>query len=165
MKNKILLFIITITFVSCGLYSFSGASIDPEARTIYIQYFPNKASTIQPNLSQLFTEKLKDIFIEQTNLELSQNEGDLSFSGYISEYKIKPIGIQSNETASKNRLTIEVIVSFKSSINNKENFEDKFSRYKDYNSSENLSEIEENLIQEISRELVEDIFNRAVVNW
>ena len=166
-KTKHLLMLIfgTILLASCGIYSFTGASIPPDAKTVSVQYFPNKSATIQSNLSQVFTEKLKDIFVEQTNLTLSEDEGDLSFTGYISKYQINPIAIQSNETASKNRLTIEVNVAFKSTIDTKTNFEQIFSRYSDYNSSDNISEIEETLIDKISKELVEDIFNKAVVNW
>ena len=165
-KNKpFLLLLLIILLTSCGIYSFTGASIPPDARTVSVQYFPNKAATIQPNLSQVFTEKLKDAFVEQTNLTLTEDEGDLSFSGHISKYQIKPMAIQSNETADQNRLTIAINVTFKSVIDSKANFEHIFSRYKDYNSSENISEIEETLIDEISNELVEDIFNKAVVNW
>ena len=61
---------------------------------------------------------------------------ETSFNGYISDYNIKPIAITSNETASKNRLTIKVNVVFKSIFNEKSNFEQSFSRYKDYDSSE-----------------------------
>ena len=164
-KLVVLLLSVIILLASCGIYSFTGASIPLGAKTVSVQYFPNKAATIQPNLSQVFTEKLKDIFVEQTNLTLTEGEGDLSFSGHISKYQIKPIAIQSNETAGKNRLTIAVNVTFKSVIETKANFEQVFSRYRDYNSSENISEIEEILIYEISNELTEDIFNKAVVNW
>ena len=155
----------SVLLTACGIYSFTGASIPAEAKTVSVQYFSNKAATVQPTLSQVFTERLKDVFVEQTNLTLSENEGDLAFSGYISKYQIKPMAIQSNETAWQNRLTIEVNVTFKSTIDTKTNFEQIFSRYSDYNSSENISEIEETLIDEISKELVEDIFNKAVVNW
>ena len=155
----------TTLLVSCGIYSFTGASIPAGAKTISTKYFSNKAATIQPNLSQVFTEKLKDIFVEQTNLVLIEDEGDLSFSGHISKYQINPIAIQSNETAGKNRLTIAVDVTFRSNVDSKSNFEQIFSRYRDYNSSENISEIEEILIEEICNELVEDIFNKAFVNW
>ena len=160
------LFIVgSILLTACGIYSFTGASIPADAKTVSVQYFTNKATTIQPNLSQVFTEKLKDVFVEQTNLTLSEDEGDLSFSGHISKYQIKPISIQSNETAGQNRLTIAVNVTFISANDTKANFEQIFNRYRDYNSSENISEIEETLIAEISKELVEDIFNKAVVNW
>ena len=154
-----------ILFVSCGIYSFTGASIPPGAETVSVQYFPNKAATIQPTVSQVFTEKLKDAFVEQTNLTLSDNEGDLAFSGYISKYQIKPMAIKANETAGKNRLTIAVKVTYNNSFDAEDNFEHTFSRYRDYDSAESISEVESTLIEEITNELAEDVFNKAFVNW
>ena len=154
-----------ILFTYCGIYSFTGASISPSIKTVLITYFPNKANIIQPTLSHTFTEKLKDIFIEQTNLTLNEQESDLNFIGYIKNYQIKPIAIQSNETAAQNRLTISIFVSFKNKIDPSKNFEEVFVRYKDYESSNTLTEIEETLIDEITNQITEDIFNKAVVNW
>ena len=151
--------------VSCGIYSFTGASIPSEAKTVSVQYFNNKAATVQPSLSQVFTERLKDMFLEQTNLTLSENESDLSFSGYISKYQIKPMAIKANETAGKNRLTIAVKVTYNNSLDSENNFEHTFSRYRDYDSAQNISDIESTLIEEITNELAEDVFNKAFVNW
>ena len=151
--------------VSCGIYSFTGASIPSEAKTVSVQYFNNKAATVQPSLSQVFTERLKDMFLEQTNLTLSENESDLSFSGYISKYQIKPMAIKANETAGKNRLTIAVKVTYNNSLDSENNFEHTFSRYRDYDSAQNISDIENTLIEEITNELAEDVFNKAFVNW
>ena len=150
---------------SCGIYSFTGASISPEVKTVSVQYFPNRASTIQPTLSQVFTEKLKDYFIKQTNLNLINNGGDLDFNGQITKYEVKPIAILANESASQNRLTISVMVNFENTFDENKNFEQQFSRYSDYPSSESLSSVEDGLIEQISNELAEDIFNKAVVNW
>jgi len=157
--------LLSISLTSCGIYSFTGASIPAEAKTISVQYFNNKAATVQPTLSQVFTERLKDMFLEQTNLTLSENEGDLSFSGYISKYQIKPMAIKANETAGQNRLTIAVKVTYNNSFDAKNNFEKTFSRYRDYDSSQNISDIESTLIEEITNELAEDVFNKAFVNW
>lgn len=151
--------------VSCGIYSFTGASIPSEAKTVSVQYINNKAATVQPSLSQVFTERLKDMFLEQTNLTLSENESDLSFSGYISKYQIKPMAIKANETAGKNRLTIAVKVTYNNSLDSENNFEHTFSRYRDYDSAQNISDIENTLIEEITNELAEDVFNKAFVNW
>ena len=77
MQSLIHLFLIiagNIFLFSCGIYSFTGASIPTEAKTISVQYFNNKAATIQPTLSQVFTERLKDIFVENTNLTFKENE-------------------------------------------------------------------------------------------
>ena len=156
---------ISILISSCGIYSFNGASISKNTKTITIKYFTNNASTIQPTLSQVITEKLKDYFTQQTNLSINDNDGDLKFSGEITKYEIKPMAIQSNEVAGKNRLTIAVKVDFTNVYENEYNFSHTFSRYRDYESSQNFSEIEEILIEQISNELIEDIFNKSVVNW
>ena len=161
----ILTILISISITSCGIYSFTGASIPKEAKTISVDYFTNKAANVQPSLSQVFTEILKDMFLEQTNLSLSENEGDLRFSGYISEYQIKPMAIKANETAGKNRLTISVKVTYNNSLDAKNNFENTFSRFLDYDSAQNISDIENTLIEEITNELAEDVFNKAFVNW
>lgn len=160
--------LITICFFalcSCGIYSFNGASISNQTKTISIDYFKNSASTVQPILSQVMTEKLKDYFTQQTNLSIDENNGDLKFKGEITKYEIKPMAIQSNEVAGQNRLTISVKVDFENIYENEYNFSHTFSRYKDYESTQNFSEIEEFLINEISDEIVEDIFNKSVVNW
>ena len=161
----ILTILLSISLISCGIYSFTGASIPTEAKTISVDYFSNKAATVQPSLSQVFTERLKDMFLEQTNLSLSENESDLRFSGYISKYQIKPMAIKANETAGKNRLTIAVKVTYNNSLDSENNFEHTFSRYRDYDSVQNISDIENTLIEEITNELAEDVFNKAFVNW
>ena len=155
----------SVLLTACGIYSFTGASIPTEAKTVSVQYFSNKAATVQATLSQVFTERLKDMFVEQTNLTLSENDGDLAFSGYISKYQIKPMAIKADETAGQNRLTIAVKVTYHNSFDAKSSFEQTFSRYRDYESSKNISDIESALIEEITKELVEDIFNKAFVNW
>jgi len=165
MKKNILVILLLISTSSCGIYSLNGASIPPNAESISVSYFNNQANTINPNLSSTFTEKLKDIFIQQTNLNLIEENGDLAFSGFISKYEIKPISIQANETAAQNRLTISINVTYESKFEQNNNFTKMFSRYKDYNSSQNLTDIEESLVNAITNEIVEDIFNKSVVNW
>ena len=165
MKNIISIFFCTNLFIGCGIYSFNGASISKETKSIPVEYFKHSALTKQPTLSQVLTEKLKDYFTQQTNLIISNQNGDLFFKGDIIKYDVQPIAIQSNETAGQNRLTISVKVDFSNKQNEELNFNQTFSRYKDYESSQNLSDIEDILIAEITNELVEDIFNKAVVNW
>ncbi len=149
----------------CSVYSFTGASIAPDIKTVNIQYFPNTALLIQPTLSQVFTEKLKDKFLSQTSLTLANKTGDLNFSGAITGYDVQPISIQGNDQAAQNRLTITVSVKFSNLKNEKQNFETSFSRYADYLSTQNLSAVENDLIKDITTQLVSDIFNKAVINW
>ncbi len=163
--ESFLLLLLIIFFSACGFYSFTGASISPDVKTISVRYFPNRSATIEPTLSQVFTEKLKDYFLQQTNLSINTDFGDLNFSGKIVKYDVKPIAIQANEQAAQNRLTIAVEVKFENQKDESKNFEQKFSRYMDYDSNQNLAELETELIEQITNELVEDIFNKAVVNW
>lgn len=165
-KIKFFLFSITLLLINgCGVYSFTGASISPDTKTISIQQFPNLAMLVQPTLSQSFTMTLRDKFASQTNLNVLQNNGDLNIEGEITGYTNQPVAIQGNQQAALNRLTITVKVRFTNKKNNKQDFESTFTRYRDYSSQSNLSAVENDLIKEINTDLVEDIFNKAVVNW
>lgn len=149
----------------CGFYSFTGASIPPQAKTFSVNYFPNLAPMIQPTLSQVFTDALKDQFTRQTNLSLINGVGDLHFEGNISGYSIRPQAIGADDRAAQNRLTISVRVKFINEYQPENDFEKTFSRYYDYNSELSLAEVENEAIAAITEALVEDIFNSAVVNW
>ena len=165
MFKHIYITILTIFIHSCGFYTFTGADIHPEANTISVSFFKNQATQVQPTLSQKFTDALQDQFIQQTSLNLIQSDGDLQFEGYISDYQITPISISSNDEANQNRLSIKVFVRFKNLIENDKSFEKSFNRFADFNSNLELSNIEEDLMDEIIIELINDIFNTAVVNW
>lgn len=143
----------------------SGASISDDVKTYSVDYFDNKSPLANANLSQAFTEALKDIFISQTNLNLIDKNGDLHFEGSIINYKVSPIAIQGNETAALNRLTITVKVKFTNTKDETQNFESTFSRFADFDSSVNLSSIEDQLIKDINDQLTQDIFNKSVSNW
>ena len=155
----------SILLGACGIYSFSGASISPDAETVSIGYFQNNASMVQPTLSNSMTESLKDQFISQTNLSLTDANGDLQFKGEIAGYKVKPIAIQANETAAQNRLTISVKVTFTNTLDENQNYSQSFSHYADFDSSQDLSSVETELIDQIVEVLSENIFNKAVANW
>lgn len=110
-------------------------------------------------------EALKDIFTSQTNLNIVSGSGDLNFSGEITNYLTAPVAIQSNDQAALNRLTITVNVKFTNAKDEKQNFETSFSRYADYSSTQSLSVVQNGLIDEINKQLVQDIFNKAMINW
>jgi len=152
-------------FAGCRVYSFTGASISPDIKTFSIQYFQNRAPLVQPALSQVFTEKLRDKFVSQTSLTETRDNGDLQFDGYISDYRTVPTAIQGNEQAALNRLTITVLVKFVNTKDEKQSFESSFSRFADYDSQKSLTSVEASLIDEICNQLVDDIFNKAVINW
>lgn len=164
-----LFFISTISIIllySCKVkMSMSGASIPPDARTVSVEYFGNQSSIAGPHIPQKFTEKLRDVLQSQTNLSLVPKNGDLQFSGYIADYIVSPVAIQSNDRPAQNRLTISVFVKYVNPYDPSKSFEQTFTRYTDYDGSKNISEVEANLLNEIFRQLTEDIFNKAFNNW
>jgi len=152
-------------FIGCGTYSFTGASISPETKTISIDRFPNNAMTVEPTLSQLFTDGLRDKFVNETTLVLMKKDGDLHIEGAIKGYRTSPVAIQGDETAALTRLTITVDVTFINTIDDSKSFKTLFSRFADFPSTQNLNEVQETLITQINEMLFQDIFDKAVVNW
>ena len=146
-------------------YSFTGASISPEVKTVSIASFPNVASLVNPTLAASFTAALTEKFVTQTSLSLQNLGGDLDFAGEITTYDVAPVAIQGNETAALNRLTIAVHVKFVNLRDDKANFDRSFSAYEDYSANRPFSDVEGELVATIQEKLVEDIFNAAVANW
>jgi hypothetical protein len=160
----LVILILPVVFSTCKIsYSFTGSQID--AKTISINYFPNKASIIQPSLSQTLTEAFRDKFVNQTKLELVKRNADLHLEGEITGYSVSPVAIQGDETAAMNRLKITVNVRFTNTLDEDQSFEQSFSAFQDYDSSVNLSAVEGTLIEAIVKQIVEDVFNKALVNW
>lgn len=170
-KIKILSFLLSATLLASlpnackPSYSFTGASISPEVETVSIEFFPSYAPLAPPTAGQAFTEAMKDIFLSQTNLTLVRSNGDLQFSGAIVNYNNAPVAIQGNETAALTRVTMTVKVKFVNTLDESQNFESSFSRFEDFETSESLSAVEEQLLRNINDQLTQDIFNKSVTNW
>lgn len=167
MKQKALYIVILLALVchGCGFYSFTGASIPAEAKTVSVQYFPNQAQLINPTLSNDFTTALRDAMMNQTSLDMVESGGDLSFEGEIVDYRTTPAAITADQTAALNRLSITVNVRFVNLFDETKNFETKFTHYEEYPSEQELNSVQESLTSVIVEALVEDIFNKALVNW
>ena len=167
LKTSLFLAIITLSFSSCGgkfPYSFTGAKID--AKTIQIDYFPNNANLVEPTLSQNFTVALQDLFLQQSNLTLVKNEGELQFAGEIIDYRILPTAATAEQTAALNRLTIKVKVRFYNNLNEEDNFEKTFSHFYDFEANQQLvGSTLEDAFSEIFERITQDIFNASVANW
>ncbi|HPD94945.1 MAG: LptE family protein [Bacteroidales bacterium] len=162
----LILLVIVPTIQGCKVsYTFTGASIPPEAKTFSVQLFQNLASIVNPTLSSYFTEELKNRFITQTSLNQVDDFGDFAFSGQITQYNVAPVAIQGNEVAAQNRLTISVKVKFTNAIEPKQSFEKSFTQYENFNSTENFTSVESDLVQKIVEKLVDDIFNASAANW
>lgn len=171
-KRYHLLLMILLLFTAAGCkisYSLSGASISPEVKSVFIDYFRNRSKVINPTLSQTFTEAMKDKFVNETGLSLHTDQGDLEFSGEITGYDVRPLSVQKSESgmdfASMNRLTITVKVIFVNNKDHDQDFNTSFSAYFDWNSSKTINQVENEAVQAITTQLIDDIFNKSVANW
>jgi len=157
--------VMLLALQGCGIYSFSGASISPLIKTFSTQYFQNRASLVQPGLSQYLTDALIDKCKSQTNLEYINGTGDVNFEGEITDYNTRPLTVSADANAAVNRFTISVRVKYTNTVDPDLSYEQVFSRYEDYDSALDLSQVEKELSDKIVEMIVEDIFNRAFVNW
>tara|TARA_B100000767_G_C19777663_1_gene543685 strand:- start:1519 stop:2055 length:537 start_codon:yes stop_codon:yes gene_type:complete len=165
---KILLLILVIQ--ACGIYSFTGASIPVGTETFQVNYFENIAgnrpgSTIEPGLDRDFTLELQDILINQTNLNLTNSNGDLVFEGEIIEYSITPMSATAQNTAAQNRLTISINVRYFNVKKEEDNYETRFSFYYDYPAEQQLYDIKDTAHSEIFERITQDIFNASLAKW
>ena len=158
--------ILSLVLSGCKVsYSFSGVNIAPEVLTYTVTYFQNRAPIVQAQLSQIFTETLQDKIQNNTSLDLETEGGDVQFSGEITGYATRPTAITGNETAARNRLTISVRVKYTNLMEPDLDFDTSFSRYEDYDASQSITDVEDDLITLIVDTLIEDIFNKAFISW
>lgn len=151
---------------SCGIYSFTGTSIQPDVKTVTINYFEYKALKVNPALSNQITDALRDKFTKLTKLEQVDMDGDIEIVGAITGYDVKATAVTANEQAAQNRLTVTVKISFTNRKYPEDDFDDKsFSAYADFDAASSLDAEEATLCEEIVEKLCEDIFNATVANW
>jgi hypothetical protein len=165
MMRLIFVLMLTIAISGCHIYSFTGASIEPGTKTVRVQTIENRADLVVPSLSQKMTLQLKNKFLNSTSLEQTTAEPDLDFTGEITGYTVTPLAAQANETAALNRLTITVNINHVNNKNPDKSWETSFSKFADFNATVDVSTVQEQLIDDISEQLAEAIFNKAVVNW
>lgn len=172
-KTRFFLLLIPFLLLSgCGIYSFTGASIKPDVKTLSIQTFYNNAPLGPSNMSPLFTESIKDYFQQNTSLELVDNNGDLQIDGFISNYTITPVAAtssgndQQSDFSALSRITITVSASYVNLKDPSFDFDSSFSFFRDFNNAEDdLASNEEAFVEEIFDQIILDIFNASVANW
>ena len=159
--------ILLVMLSSCTIsYKFNGASIVyNKIKTISVSDFPIKAALVYPPLSQVFTDALKNIYIQQTRLNMVKNNGDLQVEGEITRYDLSPQAVTENAYASQTRLTIGVKVRYTNTKEPQFDLDQEFTAYRDFSSTRMLTDVQDELIKEISDELVDLIFNATVANW
>ena len=172
-KLKTSLPLIFFALISCGIsakYSMSGSTTN--AKTISIAEFYNNADLGPANMSQVLTNDLKNYFVQNSNLSVVVEDGELQLEGEVADLRLTPIAPTATNDpteinrASATRLTITVKVTYINTLDEKMSFKDKsFSFYKDFDNELNMSDVEESFIKEIFQRIINDIFNASVANW
>ena len=166
MKRHLLSLLILLPLVSaCGIYSFSGTSIQADVRTITIPYVEYKALRVNPSLSANLTQALQEKYRKLTNLEQVDVDGDLEVACEITGYDVAATAVTADEVAAQNRLTVVVHCVFTNRKYPEEDVDQNFSAYADYDSTQSLDAVESTLCQTIIEALCEDIFNATVAQW
>jgi len=165
-KIHLLPFVLCSTIIlGCGIYKLNGGSTG-DSKTIQVDFFPNQAPLIEPQLSQRFTQDMQDLFLRQTNLDLVNNGGDLRFEGEITGYRVTPMSATSQQTAAQNRLTVTVNVRFYNRLKEEDDFEKQFSFYSDFDANAQLTGgVLDAALDEILERIIQDIFNASLGNW
>jgi Lipopolysaccharide-assembly len=163
------LVVITASLISCGVYSFKDVSIPPEIKTINIGFIENRARFVDPQLSPLLTDKVKQKIASQTKLiQIPGDNADYDVTAYISAYDVSTSGV-SNQAASINRLTVSVHLALKNRLNDQKlgtpDFETDITRLFDFPATQTLSDAQVSLEPTIVSQLTDDIFNRLFSNW
>lgn len=172
MKHLRIIFLLAIVFPllygsGCVHYKLNGGRNFNDTVTVSVITFTNSAPLAKATFPQSFSETLRDAIQRQTRLQPVAKNGDLNFEGTVTGYNVTPVSIQGGGTnqASLNRLTVTVSVKYTDAIEENLNFESTFTRFADFPSSQNLTAVEDQLLKEISDQLVQDIMNRSINAW
>ncbi|MBQ4299252.1 MAG: LptE family protein [Bacteroidales bacterium] len=165
MIRRLVILLFSLGLTSCGIYSFTGTSIQADVKTITIPYVEYKALRVNPSLSNLLTEALQDKFRKLTRLEQVEMDGDLELVCEVTGYDVKATAVTANEQAAQNRLTVSVKVQFTNKKYPEDDVDKSFSAYEDFDATQSLDAVEAGLCDTIVEKLVEDIFNATVAQW
>lgn len=159
--------VVAVAAVSCRIsYKFNGAALDYSVyRTVSIGQFPIRAALVYPPLQQAFENKLLDYITRNTRLQTTDGPSDLQIEGEITGYNLSPQAVTENAYASQTRLTIQVRVRYTDTKQENKDIDQTFSAYRDFDSSQMLTDVQDQLIEEICDELVNLIFNATLGDW
>ena len=148
-------------------YKFNGSAIDYNVyKTIHVGQFPIRAAIVYPPLQQMFENALLDYIARNTRLQIVDTQNtDITLDGEITGYNLSPQAVSENAIAAQTRLTISVRVKYTDSKNDKNNVDQTFSAYKDFDSNEMLTDVQDDLCQQITEQLIDLIFNATLGNW
>ncbi len=167
MKKAITLIAVYTLLTACTIsYKFNGASIDYDlTKTLQLSHFINQAPLVYPPLENVFNEALKDEFTRNTRLQFVNQNGDMEIEGEIVGYELTAMAVQEDQLASETKLTMNVRMRFANNKVQGQNKEETITAYRTFSSNVNLTDVQDQLIKELTKEIVEQIFNSTMANW
>ncbi len=155
------------TLLSCTVsYRFNGASINyDKVKTITISTFENRALYQYGPLASVFNNKLQDAYAQQTRLQFVRRGGDLELSGEITGYDVYNKSVSADGYSAQVELRLTINVRFVNNTNHNEDFEQKFTASQTYDSTQQLTSVQDDLIEDMTTDIVDQIFNATVANW
>lgn len=166
-KPCLICFVSILCLASCSVsYKFNGASIDyTKVKSIQIADFPIRATYVWGPMAPMFNNRLKDIFANHTRLEQVKRNGDMKIEGEITQYQQRNKSVSSEGYSAQTELSMTVNVRFTNNTNHNEDFERKFTATATYETTESLNSVQERLVEQMVKDLTEQIFNATVANW
>jgi hypothetical protein len=165
MKKPVYLGIILLLLQACGIYSFSGVNIEPDIKTYTVLPFQNNASLTVPGLTDEFRLALTDKIQQLTDLDYTDGEADLIYSGSITGYDVQPAASTADQSAALNRLTVRVKIDFTDNKHPDNNYSKTYSYFYDFPADKLLSDVQSEAHQIIIEQIVQDIFNDSLAKW
>ena len=158
---------VLLTMLSCTVsYRFNGASINyDKVKTISISNFENRALYQYGPLAPLFNNKLQDAYAQQTKLRFVRQGGDLELSGEITGYDVYNKSVAADGLSAQVELRLTINVRFVNNTNHAEDFEQKFTASQTYDSTLQLTSVQDGLLEDMTKDIVDQIFNATVANW
>lgn len=165
--NKYLLLTAILVLTACSVsYKFNGASIDyTKTKTIQINEFPIRSSYVWGPMGPMFNNALKDEFANHTHLQQVKRNGDMKIEGEITNYSQRNKSVSSEGYSAQTELTITVNVRFTNNADHNQDFEKQFSASQSFETTQSLSSVQQELVEQIIDDLVDQIFNATVANW
>lgn len=162
-----LLSITSVVFTACKVsYKFNGASIDyNKVHTIQIADFPIRSAYVWGPMAPMFNNALKDVYANHTKLQQVKRGGDLKVEGEITNYQQRNKSVTSEGHSAQTELSITVNVRFTNTSNHKEDFERQFTATSSYETTKSLQSVQQQLVEEMIKDLTDQIFNATVANW
>lgn len=157
-----------------GCYSLKGISISPEIDTFYVEQFQNNVVNAPPDIAQIFGDDLKNRILRNTRLDYNEEEPDVEFSGSVTSFTVQSVAPQRNNSAdgstpefgsSLNRLNISIEVDYINNFDEEDNWNRVFSFFEDFENTQVLADVQDQLIDNIFEQLTQQVFNASFTNW